>query len=279
MKTITRIKFLALLALIPLLQSCSKDDDTTTTGPFVNAKKCIITHIDGVFFNGSFTLNFLYNAQKQIIRTGLPGDDLSKVSYFLVKYNAAGQISKILNVNNGWAVDTAYKTYEYNVDGLVARVSSYFPTGPTGPSALENVVKYEYTNRKLTKVEDFGKDTTFATHRSVYSYPSANTVLEESYGRPNGSSAFTKNYTKTFILDDKKNPRLLLGVLADYYGYNSLQRFENNILSVTRKDLSTGNSDILTISYQYNSEGFPVSFIYSGNGATEGVFNYHYSCY
>src|SRR5689334_8159075 len=105
LKKIISIKYLTLFVMLTTLFGCSKSEDTAN--PATDTNKCIVTQIDGTFFGGSFTLNFLYDTQKRIIRTGLPGDDLSKVSYFLIKNNAAGQISKILDVNRGGSADTA----------------------------------------------------------------------------------------------------------------------------------------------------------------------------
>lgn len=144
------------------------------------------------------------------------------------------------------------KYYYYDINSLLDSMT-FSTKDNSGSYILSGYVKYFYDgNKQLTKTEQFTTSNSFVV-RFEYSYDSNGNVIEEKQYR---SSGLYSDATMTY--DNKVNPWYNLSDCLFY----PVSMSKNNLLSKNQVfSDSTQENYQNTITYVYDSDGYPISSI------------------
>jgi hypothetical protein len=238
MEFLRKVNALVLGLAVLLVVSCG-EDEKTDPAPAPTPRTCKVTQL-----NGS---DFIYDNTGKLVRINWVGIKHHQEIF----YNAAGNISEIKDFDNS-NVYISRQVYNYNAFNLPERIYSYFLNTSGLPSEL-NVSYFQYNAAKQLvktiyyKTPNYPLPDTVTENYSLFTHLSGNHVVEKYYAKDwNGILGLAT--TREMNYDNMKNPYHLIG----YLDTRSLIS-PHNLTSTTYP----GSTDTYTITYSYNTDGYP----------------------
>lgn len=226
MKRVIGIVFTAITLIVI---SCEKDE--------INAIKCYPISEGSI----KYEYDTRYNLVKEIY---------SEDYYDSNTYND-GKLVKVTTVTTPAKV-IYYRTYEYNIDGSLSKISYYYYSDILDSAILQSYNIYTANEKgDFVKCETFNSDNKSDDNYIIYEFDKR------------GNISKLKKYSDNNILfridykyDNKNSPHKLLGHTFENYQYGV-----NNLLKSVQTNYNNIDNPIETniYKYNYNSYGFPVS--------------------
>jgi len=265
--SITLFIFSAIVA-----SGCKKERKTITNPPatktYLVTKITERTNLDTTHY---VKFEFTYDDKNRITQMTLPPDsyfglgDTGPSMIYNYTYDSAGNLSTVTSYQNTLYVATT--TYTYSADSI------YVSYGNPAKVAAAYAIK----NNRITE-ENYETDRGYTT----YNYDSNGNVSAFTYVHADGTAQPTVNFT----YDQKKNPFsmiggnnppiiyfFILGENAILYpgspnGYSNINNLTANPEGLSEIASSSGT----TISYLYNSDGFPAFAAVESDTGSNNIF-------
>jgi hypothetical protein len=238
--------FLCMAVLSAVLFSCKKNDDAAVPAQTTLLSKAIYSAVG--------TYDYTYDAQNRMKTETYSGNasNPGDVATF-TGYDSNGKLT-------GYTVhytSGSYTDYNgvvtYNNDGKPDKLFYYNVTGP-----LLYYYGFTYSGSVVTVKQYNAAGTATSTTEHTYSADGKNVVQSKSYNS-SGTLTSTSVYSN---FDTKKSVDALFPS-----GYTTTPANENNWQNLSRTNNSTGAVTSFTVTYQYNSEGYP-TYRTADNGST-----------
>jgi hypothetical protein len=223
-----------------LILSCSNNSDnidSTTTGPLIKSETSIGgtatfnyngNKLSNIVYSPSESVNYTYNGDLIIKEENNGNGRVNSTTNYNYVNNLLSSISSIESATN--ISNTSNSTYTYNSDGSIT-VMSTRTTINLGITQINNSKHIRY-------------------------YSQGNCIKDESFSISNGVSTLVS--TITFTYDTSNSPyKNIKGFysLANPQGFYGL----NNLKSETHKNANNKTTRTVQITYQYNSQNYPIS--------------------
>jgi hypothetical protein len=233
-------KLITLILASTFILSCtsnSNNNNSTSTGPLIKTETSIggtATYnyngnkLSNVSYSPSETSTYTYNGDL-IIKEEENGGGVNGVTTYNYSNNLLSSSTRTESISN--ISNTTNITYIYNSDGSIT----------------------EMTTR--TSINSGNTQTNNSKHIRYYSQ--GNCIKDEYFSISNG--VYTLVETTTFTYDSSNTP---YKNITGYYLLTNPQGFysNNNLKSELHKNASNVTTRTVQITYQYNSENYPISY-------------------
>ena len=223
-----------------LILSCSNNSestDPTSSGPLIKTETSIGgtetynyngNKLSNIIYSPGETITFTYNGDL-IIKAEENGGGVNSVTNYNYSNNILSSFSGIESYSN--ISTTTNTTYIYNSNGSIT----------------------EMTTR--TSINSGNTQTNNSKHIRYYSQ--GNCIKDEYFSISNGVSTLVE--TTTFTYDSSNTP---YKNITGFYSLTNPQGFYsiNNLKSEIHKNASNVTTRTVQITYQYNSESYPISY-------------------
>lgn len=263
MKHLNPLRLLLLYLMLSLSSiACSDDEEENTPDPD-NQAACKLTKI--LPEGEDEYIEIEYTAQgyaSKLLAKEVGSNDAG--DYTLLTYNADNQLIKAEDYENGQLV--YYNTFEYT-NGLLTTVKSYDDGTPDGVLTL----KYDSNKRLIEQLSDSGN------YKATYTYDSKGNLTKQERS-VSGSLFYMETYEN---YDDKPTAfssiQGLPGIYTDNFSKNNPGKSTRSFDSNGNGSIETDESEVITYTYIYNSNGFPTEVTETNSGDTE-VTTFSYAC-
>ncbi|KAA9340210.1 hypothetical protein F0P94_07635 [Adhaeribacter soli] len=204
-------------------------------------------------------VNYEYNANGQLIKA------IFGSVYEVVKYNSAGQVSKISTYESGANPFRNHVLFTYSSNGVLASEITYIPTTPSDSTTNKPAEVREYTydgTNRLIEIESHPyRNPNIISSRDTYTYHANGKVLISEFR----GSSLTLNQTREFEFSGGKGPAGVVPYLKLQMTYGNQIIFnklpKTVVLTSYYPDGSVNNQNTFTFNYSYtfNSDGYPTS--------------------
>lgn len=250
-----KIMFALLCGVIPfLLSSCSDDDDNGGTGTETVKQ---ISKLDGSATDGDI-LTFTYNNQNRLSAYVIKEGNSENTEIF--EYDNSGKFVKLTSKYSG-DEDGDYSYVEFAQNGNSVTVTEHYKSNGQN----EETSKYTYT---LNDKGLITKKSSESGYYVLYTYDNNNNVTKSEHYSSDGEL----DETATWEYDDKNSLMSNMGLPAWYFvGYNddfTSYAGKNNAVKVTYKYRNHESDEVYSVTYAYDTDGYPTSFVEEGNTAS-----------
>ena len=253
------------LILLFLFDACKKDDEGNNNGNTPASYLLKITDALEEYLEITFT----YNNQNQLIRMDAREDDYK--DYITMQYNAHGNVVRIdyydedgtlavyqtFEYNSGKVTkgyehsgSSAVYDYNYNADGMLESIDVVFAKSV---AIISNTTK-NYYGLLSSRLVNTG--TNKRSINAIIGFQWSNgSVIKESW-----SSGGTLLESYDYTYDNKVNPYKQFNFPVPLIGGAYAKTISsNNFTKEVWFSVINGDSETTTITYQYNSKGYPIS--------------------
>jgi hypothetical protein len=189
---------------------------------------------------------YFYNPSDKIIMVqSFNNDKLERETNY--EYDKNGNIIKETTFTTSPGIPQySYLSYEYNEQSLLSKTLAYLKMGDDNYE-LRSTTKYEYdSDRRLIKSRLFNPDNVERKYTELL-YDDGGNVIETNFYQ-DGKLSFNKKYE----YDRMSNP-----LRQNTAGTSVYTISKNNVIKRTQND-----NDIREYKYEYNSDGYPISYSY-----------------
>lgn len=252
MKKLLTMAFVAMT----MMTSCS-DDDSSDTNNNPGGDGPLLTKLVETYDGETYTTNFHYNGNKL---TGYSDNE-----GFETEFTYTGdKITKIEAFDEGDLVNE--HIYEYHPDGKLAKhIEIYYYDG----SAHGTKMLFNHNGDGTVYIAIFSGDQTAQT------IAEGTGAINMVNGNIESVSIVTEDgdeFEYTYTYDNKHNPfKNITGY--EILMFSDLQGGVNNVTSET----DTEWGDVMTTTYTYNAEGYPVTSSDTWDGEPDGDYEYFYN--
>lgn len=256
-----RIYFIAFIAAIFSITSCSKDDDHTADGPIRLAR---------VKFNGFVAEEYTYNNNGQLTKLTAYSTPSVKMSETILTYDPSGKLTKtstamnISSMATAMNMDLSYDEYAYQNDLVTSKKTFLLKNGSYQQTSSTS---FDYDANKRVIAETLSEPAGQPYLKTTYQYDgNGNATQVEIFTYSNGVPFLSVR--RTYEYDNKLNPPQSAVVLP----------FSVNKNNITKETASNPNivpgmpPSVTTISYEYNGDGYPSKSKING---VERVYEYN----
>lgn len=249
--------FALLCGVIPfLLSSCSDDDDNGGTGTETVKQ---ITKLDLSATNDEI-ITYNYDSQNRISSYVSVHGSLTITESF--EYDSNGKLVK-LTTKDSSDKEGDYSYVEFSYSGNTVTATEKYKYSDQD----ENVYTYTYTYT-LNDKGLITKKSSESGYYVLYTYDNNNNVTKSEHYSSDGEL----DETATWEYDDKNSLMSNMGLPAWYFvGYNddfTSYAGKNNAVKVTYKYKNHESDEVYSVTYAYDTDGYPTSFVEEGNTAS-----------
>jgi len=233
--------FFLFFSIYSAFVGCSKKDSVAAVCYLATS-----TYVDGSY---SSVTTYLYANNK--VSASSRNNSSGGTSTYNYNYDQQGRISSVTSsFTNGGSTSVVDETLTYDANGRIIQTLS--PTAKV-------IFTYNSSGQVVKRGYYAGSNSIYTLDNfSTYTYPSISTKNYSSQLDYDGSNILQS--TTTFVYDTKQNPEAVI--------FPDANESTNNVTQATYEYQTSSNPSVVTYTYTYNANGFPIAVTEKNSGYT-----------